>query len=1039
MDLLLKKLLEDNIFYDVFLIRGIEQFLDSIPNVSHTINNGSVEIYSTCNKNKIRIILDNNYNLIKSNCDCDNFKNYNGFCKHIVSTLYQFFYDQTIMNKKLIYQCTSYNISFLIDAFNNKIILTPQFNLFSKPHSILDVLQLLDGKIKINFGKTTHELLLKEMNSEYWNILDILFNELNVLKKFNNKSYILDQNKFYSFLEYCWSNNIKLYNEKDKTELISLNFVSKEFIDEKIAQSFFNKKITIKKNYNGLYCCKTDFTITEHFCELEKSIFFLNNPMDKFSLVHVVDSPNTYEKCRNFYWQFNHGSAKNDFIHLYEYINSNFADFNLNFDYSIINKHNLLNKDPKLSLELRYNNEINNPILIIKYLYLDKYYYVNDIKTDVEIRNTEMEQKLLKKIEKMLTIYSEKYNGYIFNNQEEFYKIVRWMKLNKNSENYDLKIAKNLIFKVKQKTKFSISGLTKKEDLLQINWTLSDYSKEDINKIIYSYIQKQEFVKLSNDEIINLLNDIDFDDFENQLKLFNANFDDFLQNKVFVQKWNYSLLNNFSHENEDVNKFISNFKHIDEIRVSLPDKLLSILKPYQLYGIKWLKLHHKLNTGSILADEMGLGKTIQSIGFLSDYFCDKKDNFALIVSPSSLIYNWKKEFEVYASHLKICVIDGNVEKRDQLFKQLSKYDVVIISYNLLKINLDKFNGKKFGVMIIDEGHTIKNRFTKFAKAIMTINAEHKIALTGTPMENNTLELWSLFNFIMPGFLNDFNSFKKFVSSGTEENYKNLQYKISPFILRRTKKDVLKDLPEKNEKLMFIDFNPEQKILYFNLLESIKKDIDKSILEKDIEKNKIFILSLLTKLRQLCCSPKLLYENAKTNGNKFDVCIELIDEIIEKGEKVLLFSQFTEMISIFQKELYSRNIEFLTITGNTAKKERQNLVELFNSNDSIKVFLISLKAGGVGLNLTSANNVIHYDLWWNVSVENQASDRAHRIGQKNNVTIYKLVMNDSIEEKIIDIQNTKKELINKILDFNKVDSDSFSMKQMLKILEIKKFD
>ncbi len=1040
MDFILQKLIKDNVCYDIFLDRGIEQFLDSIPIISCITNNDNLEISCISNRNKSKVIFDKEYKLLKQHCDCESFKNYKGFCKHIVSMLYQYFYEQLIIDVNNLYNSSSYTFSFLIDAFNDKIILTPQFNIYGKQHNISDISYLFDDKFTIEFNKENiKEFLLNKIDKKYSNIFNFLLKEEKILKKFNRKSFILDKDKFYYFLNYCWENKIDIYNEKDKTKLLSLDYLNQKFIDEKIKPSFFNKRISIKKNYNDLYCCKTDFIITEHFCELEQSLFFLNNPLDKFSIVYCIDSPDTYDKCKNFYWQFNHGSTKADFINLYNYINNNFKDFNLKFDESILIKHNLLNKDPKLSLELRYSNEFLNPILIVKFCYLDKYYYHNDGITDIDKRNKEKEQKLFKRIEKLINIFSEKHNCYVFSTEEEFYKMIRWLKLNKNNENFEMKIAKNLIFKTKTKTKFVVSGLTKREDLLQINWSLNNYSNDDIKSIVNAYIQKQEFVKLSNGEMINLLNDIDFNDLGNQLKLFNASFNDFINDKIFAQKWNYSLLCENFKENGEISNFIKNFKNINDIKVELPNNLLSILKPYQLHGIRWLKLHHKLKTGSILADEMGLGKTLQSIGFLSDYFTSKNSFTSLVVAPSSLIYNWKKEFDTHANHLKVCVIDGNMEKRDILFEKMFDYDVVIISYNLLKINLSKFSNKNFSVLIIDEGHTIKNRFTKFARAIMSIKANHKIALTGTPMENNTLELWSLFNFIMPGFLNDFNSFKKFISNSSDENYKKFQSKISPFILRRSKKDVLKELPDKNEQLMYIDFNSEQKILYKHLLENIRKDIDKSMLEKDIEKNKIFILSLLTKLRQLCCSPKLLYENAKTNGNKFEMCMKLIYEIIEKGEKVLLFSQFTEMISFFQNELYLKNIEFLTITGSTPKKERQNLVDLFNKNNSIKVFLISLKAGGVGLNLTSANNVIHYDLWWNVSVENQASDRAHRIGQKNNVTIYKLIMNDSIEEKIIDIQNSKKELINKILDFNKVDNDNFSMRQMLKILDIKKFD
>lgn len=1040
MNLILEKVIDENTHYDVFKKRGVDFFVDSIPKISYQNKNNELLISGICQKNKSSVVFDKNLNFVKSSCDCDAYKNYKGFCKHIIAILYEYNYQQIINNISNLKDINDYELTLLVDIFNNKVILSPQFLIYKKQHEIIDVNQIISGnQLEIRSKQETIKLDKQYLNQEIFELFNNLINVKKNIKIFNNKSFLVDQNCFIDFLEFCFNNKIKLLNEKDKSELVSIKYINKEnLLYTKLKELFFNKNITIKRNYNDLFYCKTDFLISDHYCESNKSVFFLTNPIDKYSLVHIVNSNDSYNDCKNFYWRINHGVSKGDFFDLYNYVNNNFSEFNLSFDEVAIKKNNLLNQDPLLSLELTFHEEINNPVVILKYVYHDDYYYYDDNQNDLSNRQLEKENKLFKRVEKIIGIFNSKYKCFTFDSQEDFLKIVKWMTLNKNNENYIFKIAKNLIYKQKAKTRFSISGINSRDDLLYVNWKLANYSNEDTKEIIKSYIKKNEFVKLSNGEIINLLKDIDFDDFENQLKLFNATFNDYIEDNVIAKKWNYPLLYNQFKDQKEIKEFVDSFQNIKDIELNLSEHLNSILKPYQIYGVQWLKLHHRLSTGSILADEMGLGKTLQSITFLSDLYNENPLAKSIVVTPSSLVYNWKKEFEQFAPNLKICVIDGNVERRGFLLKNIKNYDIVIVSYNLLKIDINNFNNINFDIVIIDEGHTIKNHFTKFAKAIKSLNSKHKIALTGTPMENNALELWSLFDFIMPGFLNDFNSFKKMIAISDEFLYKTFKNKISPFILRRTKTDVLKELPEKTEKVMYIDFSDEQKTLYLNLLDSIRKDIDKSILIKDIEKNKIFILSLLTKLRQLCCSPKLLYENAKTNGTKFDMCLTLINEIIEKGEKVLVFSQFTEMINLLQSELYKQNISHSVITGSTPKKQRQILVDEFNKDKNNKVFLISLKAGGVGLNLTSASNVIHYDLWWNVSVENQASDRAHRIGQKNNVTIYKLVMNDSIEEKIIDIQNVKKDLINKILDFSKINGENFSMKEMLSLLNIKDF-
>lgn len=1015
--------------------------------VSLTYNKSTstvIEIEGKCNNLYNCFLKINNEKIEEMECSCSIFSSNNKYlCSHLVSLCFQYNYYNLINNHSLFSKIDDYSILFLIDFFNNKIIITPRLEIFNKQHEILNLNTLKEKYIEINvsLGKKIKINIenIKETKIDF--LFDLVNENSSFFEKFNNKSFLLKNNKLNEFIDYCKLKSIKLFYEKDSTKIILFNNINdlNEKTKEKVVESFYRKKINIKKNFNDLFFLKTDFLISDYFFEEGTSIFLLSNLVNGISIFYVVKNDD-YLIAKNFYWFFNHGVSKNDFYSMYEYIKNNFKEYGWFFDEIFIEKNNLLKQDPILSLEIVFNEQIHNPALIIKYNYLDNFYFhILDNDKDIDKRKIDIEEKLFNRISKFCGTYDYQYNCFIFYLEAEFMRMVKWMTNNKNNQNYVIKIAKNLLFKPKIKTKFMISGLNGSNDIMKVNWKLENYTEEETKLIVESYMKKQEFVTLSNNKIVNVLKEIDFDDFENQLKLFNSNLKCYLTDNVICKKWNYFLLKDKFSNNNEISNFIDKFKNINLIKLNINDNLKNILKSYQIYGCKWLKLHYELQTGSILADEMGLGKTIQSIAFLDDYYSDKKKHISLIVTPSSLIYNWKKEFQKFSPRLKIAIIDGPFEKRNELIKTINLYDVIVVSYNLLKIDFEYFNNIDFDIILIDEGHTIKNHFTKFAKCIKSLNAKHKIALTGTPMENNALELWSLFDFIMPGFLNEFSSFKKMISNSSKDHYEFLRKKISPFILRRTKKDVLKELPDKIEKIIPIDFNDEQKLLYSNLLENVRKDINESMKTKDIEKNKIYILSLLTKLRQLCCSPCLIYENAKSHGSKFETCIKLIQDILTKNEKVLVFSQFTNMLDIFASTLHKMNIKYYVITGETRKSDRQILVDNFNKNNDVNVFLISLKAGGVGLNLTSASNVIHYDLWWNLSVENQASDRTHRIGQKNNVTIYKLIMNDSIEEKIIDIQNLKKDLINTILDFKDKNYENISMKEMLTILNIKNFD
>ena len=464
----------------------------------------------------------------------------------------------------------------------------------------------------------------------------------------------------------------------------------------------------------------------------------------------------------------------------------------------------------------------------------------------------------------------------------------------------------------------------------------------------------------------------------------------------------------FIHGNDIINHIASKIVNLEDINYEIPEDLNATLRDYQLTGFKWLKTLSHYEFGGILADEMGLGKTLQTIAFL----LSEKGKKSIIVTPTSLIYNWRSEFKKFAPNMKVKIIHGNREERIFTKEEVKEFDVLITTYGTLRNDYDLYNDINFDFCIIDEAQNIKNPLSQSSEVVKELNAKVKFALTGTPIENNLLELWSLFDYILPGYLYSKKKFQdKFMKR--DKGIKELKKLIRPFILRRLKNDVMSELPDKIEKRFLIEMTKEQKKVYKSYVDDIKIKMK----ERDFTKDKITIFSYLTKLRQLTLDPAILVEGYKGGSGKIDVTVELIEEFIKDNHKILLFSQFTSVLDSMKKILEAEGIEYFYLDGSTKASERVQLVNEFNNSDNIKLFLISLKAGGTGLNLTSADVVIHFDPWWNPAIEDQATDRAHRFGQKNVVEVIKLIAKGSIEEKIIKLQESKKEIINEIMSGN----------------------
>ncbi|MBD9099104.1 ATP-dependent helicase [bacterium] len=573
------------------------------------------------------------------------------------------------------------------------------------------------------------------------------------------------------------------------------------------------------------------------------------------------------------------------------------------------------------------------------------------------------------------------------------------------------------------------------DGIMSYKFNVDGIKNEDLNSLFSALKQKKKYYKLKNNNVVSLENNEELEQLNNLISDLDLSKNDILEGDAIVPKYRaiyIDSLKNSKYKNIETNnlfdEFISNFKKYKNASVSFDEEDKEVLRDYQKDGVKWLNTIYKCDLGGILADEMGLGKSLQTITFIKQILKEKPLAKIIIVVPTALVYNWEKEFSKFAPQLKYVAVSDTVAKRQEIFANKDKYNIFITSYGLIRNDKDEYENMEFELCVVDEAQTIKNYQATMTKEIKKINAKCKIALTGTPVENNVTELWSIFDFIMPGYLNSVTKFRekyniKDVDSEGLEILNNLSRQIQPFILRRKKKDVVKFLPKKIENKIYIELPDKQKMLYMKELKDTKKEMDEMIKDGGFEKSRMKILQLLMKLRQICIDPSVMYENYTGDRIKIDELLRVVKESIENNHKILIFSSFKRVLDNVA-ELFTKNkITYYMIDGSVKSKDRMNMVEKFN-NDDTNCFLITLKSGGTGLNLTGADTVIHLDIWWNPQVENQATDRAHRIGQTKTVSVIKLVTKGTIEERIIELQDKKKILSENLIE-GKNDSASLS--------------
>lgn len=570
-------------------------------------------------------------------------------------------------------------------------------------------------------------------------------------------------------------------------------------------------------------------------------------------------------------------------------------------------------------------------------------------------------------------------------------------------------------------------------NMLEFSLSVDGIDDEELADIMEAVKEKRKFYHLKSGSFINL----DAKPLSQGLKLLESLE---AENGGKISLARAFFLNGFEEGGIKITgdaKFKEFIKDFEKTESRIPDEIDKILRPYQRTGVKWMQTLSRFGMGGILADEMGLGKTLQTIAFVMSEYEEKKKP-SLIVVPTSLIFNWKSEIEKFAPGAKTVILSGSPEMRGQASEKIADAHFVITSYGLLRNDLKLYTETEFAYCFIDEAQHIKNPNTLSARVVKQIKAGSFFALTGTPLENTLLELWSVFDFIMPGYLYSRHKFRNLyeipiVKEKDKHVLELLQRHIRPFILRRLKKQVMSELPDKIENYLPCEMTDGQKKLYLGFAKQAKEEVFMLGEGGEFEKNRIRILALITRLRQLCCHPSLFIENYDGESGKLNALKDIVESGIAAGHRILVFSQFTSMLGMISDMLAEMGISHYYLDGSTKSEQRFNMVKSFNEG-MCDIFLVSLRAGGTGLNLTGADMVIHYDPWWNPAVENQATDRAHRIGQTKVVQVTKLIATGTIEEKICELKKLKQEMVDSVLETGETMLSALSFEEIKWLFE-----
>ncbi|HLS35058.1 MAG TPA: DEAD/DEAH box helicase [Bacillota bacterium] len=634
--------------------------------------------------------------------------------------------------------------------------------------------------------------------------------------------------------------------------------------------------------------------------------------------------------------------------------------------------------------------------------------FINQEHSDVVIiRDTEKEQRIMNIIEAADFHYNGEDLYVELENEDHLYDFL-YTYLPMFEEHVQLYLTDDVrsFFIEGEATPQTSVQLASSTNLLEINFDLSGINEEEIPEILQAIIEKRRYYRMESGAFLSL-EDEEFSSVEQLLTNLAVTEEDIEQGVITLPAYRAAQVDELMHirknYDESFKKLLERLRQPEKQIYALPDPLQASLRNYQKIGYQWFKSLSEYHFGGILADDMGLGKTLQSIAYM---LSEPSDVPHLIIVPSSVLYNWKNELSRFAPTLSVAIIHGDPEERKEMIETDTKKDVWITSYATLRQDIKHYHSLTFQTMILDEAQYIKNHATKTHQAVRQIKVSRRFALSGTPIENSIDELWSIFQVIMPGLLPGLREFKQW-------DYERIANVTKPFILRRVKEEVLTELPEKIESVHVSELTIEQKELYLAYLHDLQQETSAHLSAGSFQEHRMKILAGLTRLRQICCHPSTFIENYEGGSGKLTQLLETVETSIANGQRMLIFSQFTSMHEIIMKHFQIMGIDYFYLHGQTPSEERVKMSEQFNNGEK-DVFLISLRAGGTGLNLTGADTVILYDLWWNPAVEDQATGRAHRFGQKNVVQVIRLITEGTIEEKIYQLQQQKRELIDQVI-------------------------
>lgn len=1030
----------------------------------------------------VRVVVGKNGNLLTYGCDCDD--SIDGPCRHVGAVLLKYISEQKlaeigsgVSNKKpaIVYQPSDPMIKDLLDEYssplalprNTKLVrLEPHFTDISGDNTLIVEFKVgyPNERMYVVTSLDTFCHLIKNRetkkygkNLEFEHSIEAFDAKSQKLVKFlmglynKDNNYLQENDRPYYYYYYSYNNDATMkrdlylkgtYLDKFFQCIKELPLYGPAFTEtgEKLSDTVYEViegkpeiSTYIEKEDNGYaFAGDTIPYITgdesAYFISVTKKLIYRSEIDERLLPIYQLLNE---AKCNRMF------IAENDLPRFAKYIYP-VVSTNTKF-------HNVAAFDPydyaieKPSFEIYLDLPQKDVITAeIKAVYKDAVYNIMDHQNE-EKRDMEEERKMDASVSSYFNSYNEEDKKLsLYDEGDNFYNFLSksMQELQDLATVYISDKLKRLRVRPMEKVKVGVSVT---HDLLQLDLVSDELSLKEVAEILSRYDRKKKYFRLKNGEFINM-EDAEIDELMGLKDSLSLTKTDIENGTIKVPKYRAMYLDalgeNHAFDIEydgSFRRMIQKMEEINQEDYEVPKGLNAELRPYQADGMRWLSALRDNGFGGLLADEMGLGKTLQVIAMLGNW---KNRKRALIVCPASLVYNWNSEVEKFLPSLPHVMIQGLAAQRRKLIKNSREDDVMITSYDLLKKDIEYYEDLDFSCEVVDEAQYIKNSTTLASKAVKSINSEFRIALTGTPIQNRLSELWSIFDYLMPGFFHGYETFREryelpIVRDKDEFIEKELNQMITPFVLRRLKKDVLKDLPEKLEEVYYAPLQGQQKELYQAEVQKIKLLLEKQT-DQEFKENKLIILSELTKLRQLCCDPGLLYEKYRGNSAKSDMTIDLIKNAIEAGHKILLFSQFTSMLAELTRLLAKEGIKYYLLEGSTPKNKRAQMVESFQTDD-VPVFCISLKAGGTGLNLTAADIVIHYDPWWNTAAENQASDRAHRIGQTNIVTVYKLIIKDTIEERIIEMQKEKADLADRVLSGEGMSDAKLSREDLLALL------